>query len=106
MPWDPLPEPDWQPTIRSLHRWSQVVGKVRMAMAAPVNHWWHVALHVSVRGLTTSPIPHRGGLVELELDLLDDALRLRMSGDRDRTLPLRPMSVAGFYAEARQLLDG
>jgi hypothetical protein len=105
MAWEPLPEQEWQPTIRSLHRWSQVVGKVRMALAQPVNHWWHVTLYVTVRGLTTSPIPYRGGLVELELDLRHHVLRIRKSGDEDRTLPLRPMPVADFYAELRELLD-
>ena len=44
MPWEPLPDRDWAPTIRSLHRWSQIVGKVRMDLAAPMNHWWHVTL--------------------------------------------------------------
>jgi hypothetical protein len=102
--WEPLPEPDWRPTVRSLHRWSQVAGKIRMALAPPTNHWWHVALYVSARGLTTSPMPCEGGLVELEFDLRDDVLRLRTSDDRERTLALRPMSVADFYAEARALL--
>src|SRR5689334_18460768 len=105
MSWEPLPEPDWQPTIRSLHRWSQVVGKVRMALATPINHWWHVPLYVSVRGLTTSPIPYGGGLVELELDLRDHALRLSSGGGTQRGVPLRPMSVAEFYAETRTALD-
>src|SRR5258708_5448182 len=104
MRWEPLPEPDWQPTIRSLHRWSQVVGKVRMALAAPLNHWWHVTLYVSPRGLTTSPIPYRSGLIELELDLHENLLWLRTSDGPDRSLPLRPMPVAEFYAEARALL--
>jgi len=102
--WAPLPDQEWQPTIRSLHRWSQVVGKVRMALAAPMNHWWHVPLYVSARGLTTSPIPHRGGVVEFEFDLLDNALTLRSSDGSSDTVRLRPMSVADFYREASDLL--
>ena len=104
MSWEPLPDRDWAPTIRSLHRWSQIVGKVRMDLAAPMNHWWHVTLSVSPRGLTTSPIPHAGGLVELEFDLHADLLRLRTSDDRDMAIPLEPMSVADFYRQARDLL--
>ncbi len=102
--WQPLPEKEWQPTIRSLHRWSQVVGKVRLALAAPMNHWWHVALYVSARGLTTSPIPYRGGVVEFEFDLFDHALILRSSDGSSDRVTLHPMSVADFYGEARDLL--
>jgi hypothetical protein len=104
MSWEPLPDRDWAPTIRSLHMWSQIVGKVRMALATPVNHWWHVTLYVSTRGLTTSPIPYRGGLVELEFDLQEDVLRLRTSDDRDLSIRLEPVSVADFYGSVRDLL--
>lgn len=102
--WQPLPDQEWQPTIRSLHRWSQVVGKVRLALAAPMNHWWHVPLYVSARGLTTSPIPYRGGVVEFEFDLLANALILRSSDGPSDMVELRPMSVAEFYREASDLL--
>lgn len=106
MAWEPLPEDDWQPTIRSLHRWSQVVGKIRLALAAPTNHWWHVPLYLSVHGLTTAAIPYRTGLIELEFDLHHDLLTLRTNDGGDRTLELRPMPVADFYAGVRELLDG
>ena len=102
--WQLLPDQEWQPTIRSLHRWSQIVGKVRLALAAPLNHWWHVPLYVSARGLTTSPIPHGGGLVEFEFDLIENTLSLRSSDGSSDVVPLGPMSVAAFYAEARELL--
>lgn len=102
--WQPLPDQEWQPTIRSLHRWSQVFGKVRLALAAPMNHWWHVPLYVSARGLTTSPIPYGGGLIEFEFDLIENALTLRSSDGSLEALPLSPMSVAAFYGEARELL--
>ena len=105
MSWEPLPDRDWAPTIRSLHMWSQIVGKVRMALAAPMNHWWHVTFYVNTRGLTTSPIPYRGGLVELEFDLQEDLLRLRTSDDRDLSIRLEPVSVAEFYGSVRDLLS-
>ncbi len=104
MSWEPLPDRDWAPTIRSLHRWSQIVGKVRMALAAPMNHWWHVTSYVNTRGLTTSPIPYRGGLFELEFDLHENLLRLRASDDRDAAIRLEPLSVADFYRQVEDLL--
>ncbi len=105
MSWEPLPDRDWAPTLRSLHMWSQLVGKVRMALAAPMNHWWHVTFYVTTRGLATSPIPYRGGLVELEFDLQEDLLRLRTSDDRDLSIRLEPVSVAEFYGSVRDLLS-
>jgi hypothetical protein len=102
--WAPLPDQDWQPTIRSLHRWSQVVGKIRLALAPPMNHWWHVPLYVSAQGLTTSPISYRAGAVELEFDLQDHVLALRTSDGASGAVRLRPMSVAEFYGEVRDLL--
>lgn len=105
MPWDPLPNREWQATVRSLHMWSQVVGKVRLGLAAPMNHWWHVPQYVSQRGLTTSPIPYGGGLVELEFDLLAHTLGLRVSNGRGRSMPLASMSVAEFYGQVLELLE-
>jgi hypothetical protein len=104
MPWESLPDEAWQPTIRSLHRWSQVVGKVRLALAPPLPHWWHVTLYVSAHGLTTSPIPYAGDLVELEFDLRDHVLTLRSESGQEGAIPLRAMSVASFYEELRDLL--
>ena len=104
MAWDPLPDHVWQATIRSLHRWSQVIGKIRLALAEPLPHWWHAALYVSPSGLTTSPIPYQRGMIELELDLRRHVLDLRTSDGRRWSLALRPMSVAEFYGETGALL--
>ena len=104
MSWEPLPDQDWQPTIRSLTRWSQVVGKVRMALAAPMAHWWHVTFYVSAHGLTTSAIPYRTGLIEFEFDLREHLLTLRTSDGSSGAVRLRPMSVAEFYSEVGDLL--
>jgi hypothetical protein len=84
--------------------WSQVVGKVRLALATPMAHWWHITLYVTARGLTTSPMPCGGRLVELEFDLIDHRLVLRASDGRSGAVELRPMSVAAFYAETMDLL--
>ena len=104
LPWKPLPDGTWGPTVRSLHRWSQVVGKVPLALAAPVPHWWHVALSVTPTGLRTTTMPVGGDLVELELDLRAHALVLRRTRQEPRAIPLRPMSVASFHAAALDLL--
>ena len=102
--WQPVPDREWQPTLRSLHMWSQIVGKIRLALADPLPHWWHVPLYVTARGLTTSAMPYRGGAVELEFDLRVHRLSLRTSDDSRGGFPLRPMAVADFYREVRELL--
>jgi uncharacterized protein DUF5996 len=104
MPWELLPSETWGPTIRSLHRWSQIVGKIRLALAAPLPHWWHVTLYVTAHGLTTSPIPNSDDLIELEFDLREHGLTLRTESGPEDAIPLRPMSVARFYEEVRDLL--
>jgi hypothetical protein len=79
--------------------WTQIVGKLRMALTPPVNHWWHVPLYVSARGLTTSPIPVDGRSIEIAFDFLEHRLRIACSDGRMETVALRPVSVAQFYRE-------
>ena len=69
-PWPALPLAGWQDTYATLHLWTQVVGKVRLALAPMVNHWWQAPLYVGARGLTTSAMPYAGGAVELTFDFL------------------------------------
>ena len=102
--WPPLPLDAWLPTYQTLHRWLQVVGKVRLALAPPQNHWWHVPLYVTPRGLTTSSIPYRERSFEMAFDFLDHALVVATSEGRREVLPLRPRSVAAFYREVMALL--
>jgi hypothetical protein len=97
--WPALAYDDWADTAATLHMWTQIVGKVRMVLTPPVNHWWHVPLYVSARGLTTSPIPLRGRSIEIAFDFLEHRLWLTCSDGRMETLTLRPMSVARFYRE-------
>ncbi|MFL5606102.1 MAG: DUF5996 family protein [Gemmatimonadaceae bacterium] len=102
--WPALPLDDWLPTYATLHRWMQIVGKTRLGLAPFENHWWHCALYVTARGLTTSPMPYRDGTVEIELDILADLLVTRTSGGEIRSLRLEDKSVADFYREYRALL--
>lgn len=99
-PWPPLPVAEWEDTRDTLHLWSQIVGKVRLALAAPVNHWWHVTLYVTPRGLTTSLMPTSGrnGL-ELTFDFTQHVLALETTDQRRAQVALEPRSVADFYAE-------
>jgi len=102
--WPPLPYDEWADTSATLHLWTQVVGKVRMALTPPVNHWWHVPLYVSARGLTTSPIPLKGRYLEIEFDFLSHRLDLTCSDGRTETVPLKPQTVADFYAQVMAAL--
>ncbi len=96
---DPLPLSEWKPTFDTLHMWTQVVGKVRLALAPRVNHWWETALYVSPRGLTTSAIPYGDRVFDCEFDFIDHQLLIRVSDGRVGRVPLAPRSVADFYAE-------
>jgi len=97
--WPPLPLAEWEDTRATLHMWMQMVGKLRLALSPPLNHWWHVPLYVSARGLTTSAIPYRHGVFEAEFDFLEHALKFRTSRGETRSIPLAPCAVADFYRE-------
>jgi hypothetical protein len=97
--WPALDYSAWKDTCETLHMWTQVVGKIRLALEPRVNHWWHVALYVSARGLTTGamPVPGDARRLELEFDFLDHVLAARASDGRVETLPLSGLSVQQFY---------
>ncbi len=97
--WPELPLEAWQDTYNTLHMWTQMVGKVRLALSPRVNHWWEVPLYVNSRGLTTSPIPYGDGIFEIQFDFISHQLIIQTSWDTSKTLPLAPRSVAEFYAE-------
>ena len=96
-PWPALPLDAWRETKDTLHLWTQIVGKIRLALAPMVNHWWQVPLYVNARGLTTSAMPYGGGAVEVRFDFLDDMLHVETSAGATRDLALEPRSVADFY---------
>jgi hypothetical protein len=102
--WPRLRLSDWADTKDTLHMWTQIIGKVRMAHAPAVNHWWHVTLYVSPRGLTTSTIPYRDEAFDIEFDLIDHRLHIRTSDGRHRQLALAPKPVAQFYTETMDAL--
>lgn len=97
--WPPLPLAAWQETYHTLHLWTQIVGKVRLVLSPPVNHWWAVTLYVTSRGLTTSPIPYGSCTFEVCFDFIDHTLLIQTNDGQTRTLGLFPRSVADFYRE-------
>jgi hypothetical protein len=102
--WPALPLDSWRDTYATLHMWTQIVGKTRLALAPMENHWWQVALYVTPRGLTSSPMPHGNRTFEVNFDFLDHELRVATSDGATRTLPLVPRSVADFYTAYLALL--
>jgi hypothetical protein len=84
--------------------WSQVVGKVRLALSPRINHWWQVPLYVTGRGLTTSPIPHENGIFEVQFDFIDHKLDVVTNAGEIRSLRLIPRTVADFYADFMEML--
>jgi hypothetical protein len=103
--WPELTLAAWDDTRTTVQMWTQIVGKIRLALEPPVNHWWQVALYVSARGLTTS-LMHAGDRgLEIEFDFIDHLLLLRTTDGASRTVALQPRSVANFYDATMTALD-
>jgi hypothetical protein len=97
--WPSLPWNEWKNTADTLHMWTQIVGHTRLALCAPINHWWHVTFYITPRGLTTGPIPWGGETFDVEFDFIGHRLVIRLSSGSVKMLPLRAQSVATFYRE-------
>jgi hypothetical protein len=97
-PWPELPTAAWRETYATLHLWTQIIGKIRLVRSPWLNHSWHVALYVTARGLTTSPIPDGVRTFQIDLDLIDHALRVSTSDGAQRHFALAGQSVASFHA--------
>lgn len=102
--WPALPLAPWRDTYDTLQRWTQIVGKTRLALAPWQNHWWHIPLYVTARGLGTSPIPYGDRTFEVDFDLVDHNLVVRTSDGATRALALVERSVADFYREYMRIL--
>ncbi len=102
--WPSLRVDDWAATRDTLHMWTQIVGKVRLAKAPMVNHWWQVPLYVTPRGLTTSAVPDGPTTFEIEFDFCVHELHIDLEGGERRTVKLEPKPVARFYAETMAAL--
>src|SRR5256712_11656984 len=102
--WPSLPLEAWQGTYATLHMWTQVIGKIRLALAPMVCHWWQVPLYVTSRGLTPSPIPYGTRLFQIDFDFLDHKLLIQTADGETRSLALAPRSVSEFYRETMAAL--
>ena len=102
--WPALPAEAWADTRQTLHMWTQIVGKTRLALAPMLNHWWQVPLYVTPRGLSTGPMPYAAGSCEVVFDFVGQQLRLHTSNGQVQAMPLQPQSVADFYLQYRALL--
>jgi hypothetical protein len=98
-PWPALPLAEWKETYSTLHMWTQIVGKIRLALTPLVNHWWNVPLYVAPRGLSTSAIPYNDRFFQITFDFISHLLLIETTDDSTKTIALRSRSVAEFYQE-------
>ena len=102
--WPELDWAQWSDTADTLHMWTQIVGKTRLALSPLQAHWWNVPLYVSARGLSTAAMPYGDEMLEIEFDFVSHVLRYRLSTGAEIATPLRIQSVADFYAEYKRSL--
>ena len=102
--WPAMPLEAWRDTRDTLHMWTQIVGKIRLKLAPPVNHWWHVPFYLTPRGLTTTPIPFGAREFDATFDFIDHVLILQTSDGRTERIPLRSRPVADFYRDVMAAL--
>ena len=103
--WPALPLKEWEATRATLHMWAQIAGKVRLALAPRINHWWEATFYINSRGFTTSAIPYGAGVFEIQFDFLRHVVEIKSCDGPVKTLPLAPRSVADFYREFVNALD-
>ena len=102
--WPALPLAEWKDTYATLHMWTQIVGKIRLALSPPINHFWGTTFYVTARGLTTSPMPYRNGTVAINFDFISHTLEIVTSLGETRSFRLVPRTVAEFYFELMSAL--
>jgi len=104
--WPSLPYDEWKDTYATLHMWTQIVGKIALAQAPPINHSWGVAMVVTPRGLMTRTLPHGARTFTMEFDFIDHQLVIRTSEGVVKTVQLAPRPVADFYADVMKTMAG
>jgi hypothetical protein len=103
--WPPLPYDAWVDTYATLHMWTQIVGKIALALAPPLNHSWAIALVLTPRGLSTRRLQHGSRSFAMEFDFIDHRLVIRTSAGEDRSIPLAPRTVADFHRDVMTTLS-
>jgi Family of unknown function (DUF5996) len=104
-PWPALPLAEWKDTYSTLHMWTQIVGKIRLALTPLVNHWWNVPLYVAPRGLSTSAIPYSDRFFQITFDFISHLLLIETTDGSTKKIALRSRSVAEFYQEMMAALN-
>jgi len=104
LPWPALPWSEWEATANTLHMWTQIVGKTRLALTPLQNHWWNVPLYVTAHGLGTSAMVCGEEVLDIEFDFLAHVLHLRLGSGKEHILSLRARTVADFYREYMECL--
>lgn len=104
--WPDLPWNEWEATANTLHMWTQIVGKTRLALTPLQNHWWNVPLYVTARGLGTSAMAYGDDVLDIEFDFVEHELHLRLGSGNALSMPLRAQTVADFYREYLDCLAG
>jgi hypothetical protein len=102
--WPELPLAEWKDTYDTVHRWTQIVGKIRLALTPLQNHWWNSTLYVTPRGLTTSAMSYNGRLFQIDFDFIDRLLLIEATDGSVKTITLRSRSVSEFYQETMAAL--
>ena len=102
--WPAFTSPAWPDTYATLHMWTQIVGKIKLKLAPPVNHWWGAALQLSARGLTTLAMPYQGASLEMTFDFCAHELQIKVNDARMKIVKLEPKPVAEFYSETMSAL--
>jgi hypothetical protein len=102
--WPALPLSQWKETYATLHMWTQIVGKIRLALTPMQNHWWNTALYVSPRGLTTSTMHYNGQLLQIDFNFIDHMLVIETTDQPPKTIALQPRTVADFYQNTMDAL--
>ena len=100
--WPSVPLEAWSDTYATLHLWTQIVGKIRLAYTPWTNHSWHVTLYVTPTGLTTGPIPYSARAFQIDFDFIAHEIKIQCDDGRAAGFPLEPQSVAAFYRRLRE----
>jgi Family of unknown function (DUF5996) len=103
--WPALPLGEWKDTYETLHMWTQIIGKIRLALTPLINHWWNVTLYVTPRGLTTSPMTYNHRHFQIDFDFISHLLIIETTDGSTKTIILQPRSVADFYQETMASLE-
>ena len=98
------PLAEWKATYETLHRWTQIIGKIRLTLTPRANHWWNTTLYVTPRGLTTNIMTYKGRYLQIDFDFNAHLLLIQTTDGTTKSIALRSRSVTDFYQETMAAL--